>query len=317
MKGVRCGRSSIATESGPVLATGDEVFCRLTLLPLLALGAFAANADAGVGQATQAITAGVADPDDTGVVFIYSSSGEICTGSVIAPRLVLTAGHCVDGRNAYVVGTAARYDVSDAKATLPSVVDVDSFVRHPDYDDRVTPHIHDVAVLKVASDVGTPLPYHAGAPEAAWIGQPLRLVGYGRTSPVSSDYGTRRQVDTQITSYDDTELVITNGKQGCPGDSGGPAFMTIDGVETIVGTSTASTADCKTTGYYERIDGDVAFLNAQIAVVMGTGTANRSTPTQHTVVGGCSAAGNGTPMTLAAGILVLVGLRRPRRRTQA
>lgn len=281
----------------------------------LSLGACTADGVADVGVAHDAITAGASDPGDTGVVFIYSSSGEICTGSVIAPRLVLTAGHCMDTRNSYVVGTAAKYDVNDVTAPLPSVVEVDSFVRHPDYDDSITPHLHDVAVLKVASDVGAPLPYHSGAPQAAWVGQPIRLVGYGRTSPVAPDYGTRRSVDTEITSYSDSELVITNGKQGCPGDSGGPAFMTIDGVETIVGTSTASTADCKTTGYYERIDGDVAFLNAQIAGVMGKGAVAQDIATKHTQVGGCSAAGRGSPVTLLGFVLVILALLRRRNQT--
>ena len=54
-----------------------------------------------VGSGSSAIVGGEEDPGDPAVVAIYAASSAgsaLCTGEVIAPRVVLTAAHCIPDR---------------------------------------------------------------------------------------------------------------------------------------------------------------------------------------------------------------------------
>src|SRR5262245_34461117 len=67
------------------------------ILVLILAGASQGACDARepVDQATHAITNGYPDGDDTSTVHVEFGLGGTCTGSLIAPNVVLTARHCV------------------------------------------------------------------------------------------------------------------------------------------------------------------------------------------------------------------------------
>jgi len=270
------------------------------------------------GESQAAITGGSVDSGDVAVALLLGQSGNVssyvCSASFLAPNVLLTAAHCFDDSSlTFSIGTAESYDVSPG--SMPSGMHaVSSVAIDPSYDpSSAAPRPHDLAVIRVSSNVGTAtLPFHAAAPDSSWIGQPMRIVGYGRTSAKTTDDGTRHAASTVLDSFTATELVIANHPQDCTGDSGGPALMTLDGVQTIVGVSAASTADCSTRGYYGRIDGDIDFIDAELNGTGTTGGGSGGGGGGGSTMGGCNLGGGGMPR-LFGGLALLVALALRRR----
>ena len=268
-------------------------------LPLFAVAMLlAACAPPEIDETQAAIVGGTTDTGDPSVVLVLGKGAvdhNTCTGAIIAPHLVLTAAHCVATlTDSLSIGLDYTYDFSDTAQGADDTIPAESSLIAPGYDTSVTPHLHDIAIVRVGPSLGTPLPYHGGAAESSWIGQPLRIVGYGKTGAKLTNEDTRRSVTTEVFEISANEIVIDNGKQPCGGDSGGPAFLTLNGISTIVGVASASTADCLTTGYYGRIDNDLTFINGVLAGSSGGGSAGAtSVAMPKTTGGGCNVAGDG------------------------
>jgi hypothetical protein len=115
---------------------------------------------------------------------------------------------------------------------------------HPDWNDSVfgTDAANDIALYELNQAVSgtTPSPIFTGTPQ---VGDELTLVGFGAggdgTSGHNGDYGIKRVGTTpidQVTStlihwsFDDNTESNT-----APGDSGGPAFLLVDGVYQVAG----------------------------------------------------------------------------------
>lgn len=155
------------------------------------------------GRASSAITVGVEDVGDQAVVAIVDTRDVVsCTGTVIAPNVVLTAAHCITAfvsRGARVVfGVDASDRTASKAAPVPAVV--------------------------LASSEG---PARGVAPR---VGDVARVVGYGATGGETFDIGRKRRGLAKLTHVDALTLELVAGpSQPCRGDSGGPTFATIDG----------------------------------------------------------------------------------------
>jgi MYXO-CTERM domain-containing protein len=185
----------------------------------------------------------------------------ICTASLISPHVLLTAAHCVTPE---LVGADAQYryyqgpDVNSASSRELHPIPTVHF--HAEFSSTDVQKGHDIAVgvLDVPLTNTAPLTLNTRPIDGDLVGQPVRLVGYGKdsgTDTTGASAGVKRQVSTRLNSYTDDLLRLgQSGMTTCEGDSGGPAFMTVDGAERIVGVVSFGDASCAELGVDTRVD---------------------------------------------------------------
>jgi V8-like Glu-specific endopeptidase len=185
-----------------------------------------------------------------------------CTGTLIAPRLVLTAAHCViDPR---LSSELEVFFGSATDATGPEIRRVVHVVPHPDYQDDGDDADLAALILDAPAPVA-PLPIDAGALDDAWIGDAVRLVGFGQPSSTELTTGTKRSGTAVITAMEAATFRIeAEPAMSCHGDSGGPVLATRDGAEVLIGVTSRGDPGCIVYGQNVRVDSFRAFLSSWI-----------------------------------------------------
>ncbi len=171
-----------------------------------------------------------------------------CSGSVVAPRVVLTAGHCAVGRSGRLL-TPANYHVTWGTANLkkarhPRTTAVSRVLLHPGYNPNNVRH--DAALLILPAPIGAaPIPIATAADRDLYAsGTEITIAGWGLTNgealtaPMAFRTGRtvigttsfcKRKAFLYPTPFDPASQLCASDRPrhevgACNGDSGGPGI---------------------------------------------------------------------------------------------
>jgi MYXO-CTERM domain-containing protein len=278
-------------------------------------------------------------------VAVLGDSG-VCTGTLIAPDVVLTAGHCADINPRTVIANTVDYSRAGGVRVRTSRT-----VAFPSWE-----RSFDVAVVVLAEPITTVTPRRVGTGctfNQFTSNTMVRLVGFGATSMDGRAQNTLLKeamtavLDPTCASGNGCEASIAPGGEfiaggtgsadSCFGDSGGPVYLETSRGPILVGAVSRgvdnAATPCGGGGIYVRTDKIIAWIEEVAGTTIekdtcaanpddiddnGMGTGEHG-DLDADVVGGCSITGSGSGAS--TGALVLLGLafasarRRRRGRT--
>lgn len=157
-------------------------------------------------------------------VVYLSGSGGACTGTLIHPRIVLTAAHCV------VQDTPSTVRFGETAASAQQLTDTITCRQGPGWNGATAQGQDYAYCLLDAAVTSVPIvPVVSGCEASAiYPGARIMHVGFGREEDGSS--GRKKMLDLQINNITGSGEILSGTPTEiiCNGDSGGPTFVYLD-----------------------------------------------------------------------------------------
>lgn len=225
----------------------------------------------------------------------------LCSGTLVAPTVVLTAGHCFVESEGLPDNVLVGTNSLD-KPEAGEILEIDHGIVYPDSD-----FTEDLAVLVLARASKQP----PRAIATGWArtdivnGAAVALVGYGavdrqanmfidelqEAKSTITDAGCTQQLGCNEAAQPDGELGAGgDGVDTCPGDSGGPLYLTTKHGTYLAGVTSRSYDDarfpCSEGGIYVRPDKLVAWIEREAGVAIKHGPEPAADPIEVVPGGG-------------------------------
>jgi secreted trypsin-like serine protease len=222
-----------------------------------------------------------------------------CTGTVVSPRVILTAGHCVEDIEAGTITEASKLAVATGVADLRQIAKanvslVSQALVFPGF--KPSKLTGDAGILILATPTTAPPIALASAPDAGLLaaGTKLTIAGWGLTNPKAKEGSVvlkagetivqdttecKRQSRRYYPFYSATQQLCaidhpSDKVSGCFGDSGGPAIATrADGTPVEVGIVSTGGPECNRhlPNVFTRVDQVTAWVASWVAAVEAGG----------------------------------------------
>ncbi|HEU0031745.1 MAG TPA: trypsin-like serine protease [Kofleriaceae bacterium] len=197
-----------------------------------------------------------------------------CTGTLIAPDVVLTAGHCAE-----VAPTRVVADTTDYNAAGGTTANVKSITAYPNWETQ-----YDVSVIVLASPITSVPPRKIGTSctfDTFAANTQVHLVGFGLTDTAGT--GDNTQLNEAMAPVTDPDCSGGNGcmsaiapggefiaggggTDSCFGDSGGPVYLDTARGTVVIGAVSRgldnAATPCGGGGIYVRTDKIVQWIES-------------------------------------------------------
>jgi secreted trypsin-like serine protease len=278
---------------------------------ILAAGATAASNPKATGSVIGGHNANISQyPSLAYIEGVQATAGYACTGTVVAPRVVLTAGHCVEDIESSSIVESAKIGVATGISNLTkipqaNISQVVQVLAYPNFDP--TKLQGDAGLLILAAPVAAPPIAMATAADAALYepGTELTIAGWGIDDrntghapnqlqaaqvPVEEAARCKRGTKRFYPFFDPSRQVCALDIPGfkittCHGDSGGPAIATrADGTPVELGVTSLGDGSCNPSspGVFTRVDQISTWVQSWInAVELGAPAPRVVIPKAH------------------------------------
>lgn len=145
-----------------------------------------------------------------------------CTGSLVHPEIIVTAAHCLESGPLTAAGFGEDSWTPEREVAIADCVQHPNYpLEYPDYADfmycRLAQPVLDVPIVPILMGCEA---------EAIAPGASVVIAGYGLTNDGGPE-GMKRYVTSTVDRLEETRVFYASGT--CNGDSGGPAYVEVEG----------------------------------------------------------------------------------------